>query len=100
MQLNKDNDSFENLKFIFVYRQCLKSGAHLYFFNFMEPIITVIAFVLFLIYGGLILYYRRSWVSIVDFRLPILDLKPITKIAVIIQLIIRLPLFPLLVFPI
>ena len=50
----------------------------------MEPIITVIAFILFLIYAGLILYYRRSWVSIVDFRLPDSDLKTITKISVII----------------
>ena len=50
----------------------------------MEPIITVIAFVLFLIYAGLILYYRRSWLAIVDFGLPILDLKPVTRISVII----------------
>jgi len=57
----------------------------------MEPIITVIAFVLFLIYAGLILYYRHSWRSIIDFRpaspaggLPISDLKPTTKISIII----------------
>jgi cellulose synthase/poly-beta-1,6-N-acetylglucosamine synthase-like glycosyltransferase len=50
----------------------------------MEPIITVIAFSVFLIYAGLILYYRRSWLSIVDFKLTTSDWKPITRISVII----------------
>ncbi len=50
----------------------------------MEPIITVIAFVILLIYAGLLLYYRKSWVSILDFKPTISHLKAITKISVII----------------
>jgi cellulose synthase/poly-beta-1,6-N-acetylglucosamine synthase-like glycosyltransferase len=43
-----------------------------------------IAFILLLIYAGLIIYYRQSWVSILDFRFQILDFKPATKISIII----------------
>ena len=49
----------------------------------MQVLFYIIVF-LFLLYILLIIYYWRSWVSIVDFRLPILDFEPSTKITVII----------------
>ena len=49
----------------------------------MQVVLYIIV-TLFLLYALLILYYWRSWVSIGDFRLPILDLKPATKVTVII----------------
>jgi cellulose synthase/poly-beta-1,6-N-acetylglucosamine synthase-like glycosyltransferase len=52
--------------------------------TFMEPIVLVIAFLFLLVYAGLIIYYRQSWLSISDFRFQILDFKPVTKISVII----------------
>jgi cellulose synthase/poly-beta-1,6-N-acetylglucosamine synthase-like glycosyltransferase len=47
-------------------------------------IMLYIILILFLIYALLILYYWKSWVSIGDFKLPILDFMPSTKITVII----------------
>ena len=49
----------------------------------MQAMLYIII-VLFLLYVLLIFYYWKSWISIVDFRLPILDFKPATKITVII----------------
>jgi glycosyltransferase involved in cell wall biosynthesis len=43
-----------------------------------------IAFLFLLVYAGLIIYYRQSWVSISDFRFQILDFIPVTKISIII----------------
>ncbi len=50
----------------------------------MEPIIIVIAFILFLAYAILIIYYRQSWKSILDFRFSIAAFHPTTKISIII----------------
>jgi cellulose synthase/poly-beta-1,6-N-acetylglucosamine synthase-like glycosyltransferase len=52
--------------------------------TYMQPIIIVIAFLFLLVYAGLIIYYRQSWNSILDFRFQISDFKPVTKISVII----------------
>jgi len=60
-----------------------KAGSVL-LFNFMEPILIVIAFLFLLVYIGLIIYYRQSWVSIADLRFPISDFVPSTKISIII----------------
>ena len=49
----------------------------------MQAMLYIII-VLFLLYVLLIFYYWKSWISIVDFRLPILDFQPATKITVII----------------
>ncbi len=44
--------------------------------------ITALFFLL--VYCTLIFYYWKSWVGIADFRLPVVDFKPSTKISVII----------------
>ncbi len=44
----------------------------------------LIAFILFLVYATLIIYYHQSWKSILDFRFSITDFKPTTKISIII----------------
>jgi len=48
------------------------------------PVLIVITFVLLLIYALLIIYYRKSWLTIADFTLPVADFKPATKISIII----------------
>jgi cellulose synthase/poly-beta-1,6-N-acetylglucosamine synthase-like glycosyltransferase len=50
----------------------------------MQPLLLVITFLIWLVYAALIIYYRQSWKSILDFRLPILDFIPATKISIII----------------
>ena len=50
----------------------------------MQHALLIFLAVIFGLYSLLILYYWRSWVSIVDFRLPILDFESSTKITVII----------------
>jgi glycosyltransferase involved in cell wall biosynthesis len=47
-------------------------------------LIFFITFLFLVLYAGLIIYYRQSWVSIADLGLPILDFIPSTKISVII----------------
>ena len=47
-------------------------------------VLYIIVIVFLLVYCTLIFYYWESWVGIVDFRLPIVDFKPTTKITVII----------------
>lgn len=48
----------------------------------MEPILLVTAFTFFIIYAGLIIYYRYCWQQIPTYSLP--HKKPITKVTIII----------------
>jgi cellulose synthase/poly-beta-1,6-N-acetylglucosamine synthase-like glycosyltransferase len=51
---------------------------------YMQQYLFIILLIIFGLYLLLILFYWKSWISIADFRLPILDFKPSTKITVII----------------
>jgi len=92
MQLNKDNDSFENLKFIFVLPAQMNFhlpptvllGRSLVRHVFMQQVLFIISISLFVIYALLIIFYRWSWRSILDFRFKVSDFKSTTKISVII----------------
>ncbi len=50
----------------------------------MQQALLIFLLILFGLYALLILYYWKSWVSIADFRFQISDVKPSTKITVII----------------
>ena len=50
----------------------------------MQQAFFIISILFLLIYCFLIVYYRKSWVSISDFRFRISDFKPTTKISVLI----------------
>lgn len=49
----------------------------------MELLITIVSFLLFATYAGLIIYYRQSWISIPTFT-PNTNHQPHTKISIII----------------
>ena len=50
----------------------------------MQLFLIIIAFVCWLLYAALIIYYRQSWVKILDFGFQISDFSPLIKISVII----------------
>ncbi|MGF2413168.1 MAG: glycosyltransferase, partial [Ferruginibacter sp.] len=81
MQLNKDNDSFEILKFIFALPVRPEAEHHI---SNMQQVLLLISAIFLCIYCILIMYYRQSWVSIPDFEFQLLNFKPATKISVII----------------
>ncbi len=68
MQLNKVNDSFDNLKFIFVLPTVVQKGTllchSLVRHTIMQLFFFSISLVLFVCYAALIIYYRRSWLAI------------------------------------
>jgi len=90
MQLNKDNDSFENLKFIFVlpsvaFHGPVCTGCHsLLRHTNMHQVLLIISTILFGIYTLFIIYYRQSWKFVPHFKVPVSGLSPSTKITVII----------------
>jgi cellulose synthase/poly-beta-1,6-N-acetylglucosamine synthase-like glycosyltransferase len=50
----------------------------------MQQLLLIFLIVLLLIYCLLIVYYYQSWKSIADFRFPIIDFNPATKLSIII----------------